>query len=137
MRGRDWGRPREGRVVRRFAYTAIVSISTFALVLAGATSAMGKPSDGVGPCSSTCGVGADGQGGTSSGGNAQGGYFKAPTTRFPGSVVRFAGTEDSGLLELSGATEGSASGHVHDSGELTGRTRGDEFGGDCTGHCSF
>jgi hypothetical protein len=122
--------------MRRFTCAAMLSAVTFAFVLAGATtdrsvvSVLGKP-EGVGPCSSVCGVGSEGQGGFA--GNAQGGYVIRPSTRFSDTTVRFAGPPDSGLARLSGATEGSVSGHIHDNGDSTGHLTGIE--GQCSGHC--
>jgi hypothetical protein len=95
-------------------------------------SVLGKPNDGP-RCSSQCGVGGLGQGGESSGGAAQGGYNIGPSAMFDNTVRRNAGTEPSGLFELSGDTSGSATGHVHDD-DFTGRLTG--FFGDCTGHAS-
>jgi hypothetical protein len=112
--------------------------------------ASAKP-DGTGPCSSACAVGSEGQGGTSSGDKpnrpstvtgAQGGYVIRPA-RVPDTTVRFAGPADSGLLELSGAIEGSIYGHIHDreTGQFTGRLTGVESpnpdGSPCTGQCNI
>jgi hypothetical protein len=131
--------------MRRFASVAIFSVTTFAVVFAGATtdhsvvSVLGQPNDGVGPCSSQCGVGAVGQGGASSDEKAQGSYQIGPG-RVPGVNRRAAGTDDSGRLELSGDVEGTLSGtfQADRTGTVTlrGRTTGPEFG-ECTGsQCS-
>jgi hypothetical protein len=82
-----------------------------------------------GGCSSNCSVGAFG---TANSENAQGGYFTREESRvFPGSSVRSAGTEISGLLRLTAkeedAVEGSVIGHVGRNGPMTntGRVTGD------------
>jgi hypothetical protein len=98
-----------------------------------ATPVSSKPSDGVGPCSSTCEVGGLGQGSESSGGNAKGSY-RIGAGRVPGVHVRSAGTEASGRLVLDGAIEGTLSGTFHGD-SFRGHTTGTEFG-NCSGQCS-
>jgi hypothetical protein len=85
-----------------------------------------KPSNGVGPCSSTCEVGGLGQGSESSGGTAKASY-RIGAGRVPGVRVRSAGTEASGRLVLGGAVEGNLSGTFHGD-SFWGHTTGTEFG---------
>jgi hypothetical protein len=106
-----------------------------ALSVSQAAPASAKP-DGTGPCSSACGVGASGQGGVA--GNAQGEYFKGPSG-IPDTTIRFIGSANSGRLDLRGAVEGSASGHIHNPQLLTGHQTGavspNPDGSPCNGRC--
>ena len=107
-----------------------------------AAQASAKP-DGVGPCSSQCGVGGfhlqdpvepvtDGRGYTSSGGNARGFLYRGPDALFGGDFNVFsAGTADSGRLVFSDGLEGTSTGHTHSDGSQSGRTTGAL--GSCTG----
>jgi hypothetical protein len=110
-------------------FTAVAAVLiSFAAAMAGTAAANAEPTDGA-SCSSGCGVGAAGQGGTSSGGSAQGSYYNGPG-RVTGVHSRAAGTQESGRLELSGGLEGTLSGTFRGD-TFRGRTTG--IFGDCTG----
>jgi hypothetical protein len=140
--------------MRVFLNGLVLSAATVGVVFAGATmdrsvvSVVAEPGGG---CSTNCGVGAFG---TANSENAQGGYFKREESRlFPGSSVRSAGTEDSGLLRLNridpsdvDAAEGSLIGHADGPTSNSGRVTGDLVVQDpdtegvelsCSGHCDW
>jgi hypothetical protein len=129
---RDWGVT--VMIVRKILCANLLAFATSSLVIAGATvdrsvvSLTGQPGGG---CSSACGVGAFG---TAQSDNARGGYLTRPSSMFADTHLRSAGTEGSGLLDLSGATEGTLIGHGDDTtnaGRITGAL------GKCNGRCTF
>jgi hypothetical protein len=94
----------------RFIYIA----ATFAIAV--------FPSMAVAECGEgNCAVGTNGQGGARSGGKARGGLLEQPSSFFPNATLRSAGTENTGLLSVTG--QESASGAIH----------GDTFSGHATG----
>jgi len=137
-----------GEIMRRLVSGSILAAVTLGVMFGGAAtdhsmlSVVAEPGGG---CSSNCGVGAFG---TANSENAQGGYFKRQESRlFPGSSVRSAGTEDSGLLKLTpkdptdpNAVEGSLIGHATGPTSNSGRVTGDlvvQGAGPCSGHCAW
>ncbi|HKG26761.1 MAG TPA: hypothetical protein VKB09_14020, partial [Thermomicrobiales bacterium] len=82
--------------MKRAAQVASLALATFAVVLAGATTALAAPGDG-GGCASGCSVGGHGTGGESSDGAAMGFNDKNLTfPEHPGEVVSNSGTDFSG-----------------------------------------
>ena len=121
--------------MKRVAQAASPALATFAVILAGATTALGAPGDG-GGCASGCSVGGHGTGGENSDGAARGFNDKNLTfPEHPGEVVSNSGTDFSGHLvaedEATGATIGSASGALaRGIDDFVGHVT---FGGVCNG----
>ena len=121
--------------MKRVAQAASLALATFAVILAGATTALGAPGDG-GGCASGCSVGGHGTGGENSDGAAMGFNDKNLTfPEHPGEVVSNSGTDFSGHLvaedEATGATIGTLSGaFVGAIDDVAGHVT---FGGVCNG----
>ena len=121
--------------MKRIAQAASLALATFALMLAGRTTAWGAPAGG-GGCAAGCSVGGHGTGGENSDGSARG--FNDKNLVFPehpGVVVSNSGTDFSGHLvvndEATGATVGSASGaYARGIDDVAGHTT---FDGVCNG----
>ena len=120
--------------MKRVAQAASLALATFAVILAGATTALGAPGDG--GCASGCSVGGHGTGGENSDGAARGFNDKNLTfPEHPGELVSNSGTDFSGHLvaedEATGATIGSASGALaRGIDDFVGHVT---FGGVCNG----
>ena len=79
-----------------------------------------------------CAVGVYGQGGTSSGGQAQGGFISRPSIFFEGATYKNSGNNFAGRINVTGA--GSQSGSAPGSGAtVNGHATG--FLGDFSGQC--
>ena len=94
--------------MKRVAQAALLALATSAVILAGATTALGAPGDG-GGCAAGCFVGGHGTGGENSDGAAMGFNDKNVTfPEHPGEVISNSGTDFSGHLvsedEATGAT---------------------------------
>jgi len=83
----------------------------------------------------SCSVGALGTGGVNSGGQAQGFFFKTPSTNFPGATLTNAGNNDAGRLNITAA--GSLSGTFRENPSPTARGRGTGVFGDWSGQCDL
>ena len=93
--------------MKRVAQAASLALATFAVILAGATTALGAPGDG-GGCASGCSVGGHGTGGENSDGAAMGFNDKNLTfPEHPGEVVSNSGTDFSGHLVAVNAATGA------------------------------
>jgi hypothetical protein len=92
--------------MKRVAQVASVALATFAVMLAGATTALGAPGDG--GCAAGCFVGGHGTGGENSDGAAKGFNDKNVTfDEHPGEVVSNSGTDFSGHLVAVNAATGA------------------------------
>jgi len=113
--------------------------TAFGAVIA-ASLALSVPTASAEGCADTCAVGAVGNGGQSSDGQAQGFRLKGLSTGFPGSTFTNQGNEMAGHIAVTGPFEGSASGRGMPDGTLVGHFDGVSaifFGldGDCSGRC--
>ena len=106
-----------------------------------ASLALAVPTASAEGCADTCAVGAAGNGGQSSDGQAQGFRRKGLSTGFPGSTFTNQGnTETGGHIAVTGPFEGSASGRPMPDGTLVGHFDGVTaiflgLDGDCSGRC--
>lgn len=120
--------------------TAFMRTIAFGAAIA-ASLALAVPTASAEGCADTCAVGAAGNGGQSSDGQAQGFRLKGLSTGFPGSTFTNQGTvERGGHITVEGTAEGSASGADTPQGALVGHFEGvsaDFFGTEdpCSGVC--
>jgi hypothetical protein len=105
-----------------------------------ASLALAIPTASAEGCADTCAVGAAGNGGQSSDGQAQGFRLKGPSGGFPGSTFTNQGNDFAGHIAVTGPFEGSASGRGMPDGTLVGHFDGVTaiflgLDGDCSGRC--